>query len=141
MFDLSPTSVTDSYDRLPVPLSDTHALSLRDLSDEQEQILIARARSGEQAARDEMLLWVLPVVKRFAVRYFLAFAWEAPGRVPPDDLVSEATVRMLEQFEVYGGLESRWLTYSASPMRRCDGPWRANAAPFTPPTRRGSNLF
>ncbi len=92
MLDPSP-----AIDLVPVALSDTNFDSLRNLSDEHEQALIERARSGDQAARDELFLWLLSPVKRFAVRYYLAYYWEASGSVSPDDLVSEATVRMLER--------------------------------------------
>jgi DNA-directed RNA polymerase specialized sigma24 family protein len=87
-------TVENSSDLVPVAPYD----SLRKLSDEQERALIERARSGDQAARDEMFLWLLSPVKRYATRYYLAYYWEAPGRVSPDDLVSEAMVRMLERF-------------------------------------------
>ncbi len=93
----TPAIQTSSLDVVTAPLSETDFVSLRNLSPEREQALIERARSGEQAAREELLLWVLSPVKRYAARYYLAFSWEAPGSVSPDDLVSEATVRMLER--------------------------------------------
>src|SRR5712691_10354498 len=98
MLDPFPAINTDPLDLVPVAPSDTIFASLRNLSQEREQALIARARSGDQAARDEILLWVLSPVKRFAARYYLAFSWEASASVSPDDLVSEATVRMLERW-------------------------------------------
>src|SRR5712691_10027452 len=98
MLDPFPTIAPDSFDLVPIPPSDTIFASLRNLSQEREQALIARARSGDQAARDELLLWVLSPVKRFAARYYLAFYWEASADVSPDDLVPEATVRMLERW-------------------------------------------
>ncbi len=85
-------TVEDSIDLVTEPQYD----SLRNLSDEQEQALIERARCGDQAACDEMFLWLLSPVKRFAVRYYLEYSWEATGVMSPDDLVSEASLRMLE---------------------------------------------
>src|SRR5712691_6351880 len=98
MLDPFPFTGPDPFDLIPIAPSDTIFDSLRNLSEEREQALIARARSGDQAAHDEMLLWVLSPVKRFAARYYLAFSWEASASVSPDDLVSEATVRMLERW-------------------------------------------
>ena len=98
MRDPSQAIVSHPLDRVPIALNDTNFDSLRNLSDEREQALIAHARSGDQAARDELLLWVLSPVKRFAARYYLAYSWETSTGVSPDDLVSEATVRMLERF-------------------------------------------
>src|SRR5216684_6250502 len=96
---LHPSLAIDTHplDLVPVALDDTNFDSLRNLSEEREQALIACARSGDQAARDEILLWVLSPVKRFAARYYLAYSWEASASVSPDDLVSEATLRMLER--------------------------------------------
>jgi hypothetical protein len=87
-------TVEDSSDLVVEPQYD----SLRNLSEEQEQALIERARAGDQVARDEMFLWLLTPMKRYAARYYLAFYWEASTSVSPEDLVSEATVRMLERF-------------------------------------------
>src|SRR5260370_41459343 len=97
MLDPIPAITPDPFDLVPIAPSDTNFASLRNLSEEREQALIACARSGDQAARDELLLWVLSPVKRFAVRYYLAYYWEASASVSPDDLVSEATLRMLER--------------------------------------------
>src|SRR6266851_10114020 len=97
MLDPFPVITTDPFDLDPISPSDTIFDSLHNLSEEREQVLIARARSGDQAARDELLLWVLSPVKRFAARYYLAYYWEASASISPDDLVSEATLRMLER--------------------------------------------
>ena len=87
----------DTLDFVAEPPYDTNFDSLRNLSQEQEQALIERARSGDQAARDELFLWLLSPVKRFASRSYLAHCWEVSGGISPDDLVSEACLRMLER--------------------------------------------
>jgi DNA-directed RNA polymerase specialized sigma24 family protein len=98
MLDNFPSTTPDPFDLVSIAASDTIFASLRNLSEQREQALIARARFGDQAARDELLLWVLSPVKRFAARYYLAFYWEASAGISPDDLVSEATLRMLERW-------------------------------------------
>src|SRR5712691_6249243 len=97
MLNPSPAIASDALHLVPVTVYDMTFDSLRNLSEEREQALIARARSGDQVARDEIVLWVLSPVKRFAARYYLAFYWEASASVSPDGLVSEATLRMLER--------------------------------------------
>src|SRR5712691_10641624 len=98
MLNPSPAIASDALHLVPVTVYDMTFDSLRNLSEEREQALIARARSGDQVARDEIVLWVLSPVKRFAARYYLAFYWEASASVSPDDLVSEASLRMLERW-------------------------------------------
>ena len=126
----------DTLDLVSEPWYDTNVVSRHHLSDEQEQALIERARSGDQVARDELLLSLLPPVKRFAARYFLTYSWRVAGGVSPDDLVSEASLRMLERFSAalaasnpcayllttaYGAIRhAMW--QQASPIRTPDTP-------------------
>jgi DNA-directed RNA polymerase specialized sigma24 family protein len=77
---------------------DTTYAARHQRSQELERALIERARQGSQTARDELVVSLLPHVARYAIRYFQAHGWQTCGGVSVDDLVSEASLRMLERF-------------------------------------------
>jgi hypothetical protein len=73
--------------------------SLLQLDDEQEHILIERARSGDTAARNELILSLIPSVKAFVHRFLATNYENVFSQWEVMDLVQEGAKAMLEAFE------------------------------------------
>lgn len=97
---------------------------------EQEDAVTARARAGDQQARDEMVLFFYPFCEALARKYARCYGW-ASARIDPLDLMHEGMLRAVEYLEnalecerpfayLWKSIQTRIMTYClqwASPIK------------------------